>query len=119
MPRPSLDSLKTRRNFEGRIHPLTRPNWLASPPLVVAYALTGTTRIDLEREPLGTGSDGRPVFLREIWPTVGGNDFRSLPPRHPDRSRLLPKWWNFRGCAASTARRLMFEEGVDLRGRRP
>jgi aconitate hydratase len=61
--------LSGNRNFEGRIHPLTRLNWLASPPLVVAYALAGTTRIDLERDPLGTGSDGKPVFLREIWPS--------------------------------------------------
>ncbi|TRO83104.1 aconitate hydratase AcnA [Trichloromonas acetexigens] len=61
--------LSGNRNFEGRIHPLTRLNWLASPPLVVAYALAGTTRIDLDREPLGTGSDGKPVFLREIWPS--------------------------------------------------
>ena len=61
--------LSGNRNFEGRIHPLTRLNWLASPPLVVAYALAGTTRIDLDREPLGTGNDGKPVFLREIWPS--------------------------------------------------
>ena len=61
--------LSGNRNFEGRIHPLTRLNWLASPPLVVAYALAGTTRIDLELEPLGTGSDGKPVFLRELWPS--------------------------------------------------
>jgi aconitate hydratase len=61
--------LSGNRNFEGRIHPLTRLNWLASPPLVVAYALAGTTRINLDRDPLGTGSDGKPVFLRELWPS--------------------------------------------------
>jgi aconitate hydratase len=61
--------LSGNRNFEGRINPLTRANYLASPPLVVAYALAGTVDIDLEREPLGTGRDGKPVFLRDIWPT--------------------------------------------------
>ncbi len=57
------------RNFEGRIHPNIRANYLASPPLVVAYAIAGTTVIDYETEPLGTGSDGKPVFLRDIWPS--------------------------------------------------
>jgi aconitate hydratase len=61
--------LSGNRNFEGRINPLTRANYLASPPLVVAYALAGTVDIDLEREPLGVGSDGRPVHLRDLWPT--------------------------------------------------
>jgi aconitate hydratase len=61
--------LSGNRNFEGRINPLVKANWLASPPLVVAYALAGTTDIDLATEPLGTGTDGRPVFLRDIWPT--------------------------------------------------
>ena len=56
------------RNFEGRIHPLTRANYLASPPLVVAYALAGTVDIDLESEPLGTDRDGKPVFLRDLLP---------------------------------------------------
>jgi aconitate hydratase len=57
------------RNFEGRVHPQVRANFLASPPLVVAYALAGTTDIDLSREPLGVGQDGQPVYLRDIWPT--------------------------------------------------
>lgn len=61
--------LSGNRNFEGRVNPLVKANYLASPPLVVAYALAGTTDIDLDREPLGTGADGRPVFLREVWPT--------------------------------------------------
>ncbi|QRN83272.1 aconitate hydratase AcnA [Chloroflexota bacterium] len=56
------------RNFEGRIHPLTRANYLASPPLVVAYALAGTVDIDLETEPLGTDQNGQPVFLKELLP---------------------------------------------------
>ena len=57
------------RNFEGRVHPLVKANYLASPPLVVAYALAGTVDIDLNNEPLGEGSDG-PVYLRDIWPTA-------------------------------------------------
>jgi aconitate hydratase len=61
--------LSGNRNFEGRVHPLTRANYLASPPLVVAYALAGTVNIDFETEPLGTGSDGQHVFLRDIWPS--------------------------------------------------
>src|SRR5437870_5241274 len=61
--------LSGNRNFEGRINPLVRANYLASPPLVVAYALAGTVDFDPERDPLGTGRDGRPVFLRDVWPT--------------------------------------------------
>jgi aconitate hydratase len=57
------------RNFEGRVHPHVKANFLASPPLVVAYALAGTTDIDLDTEPLGTGKDGAPVFLRDLWPS--------------------------------------------------
>ena len=58
------------RNFEGRVHPLVKANYLASPPLVVAYALAGTVDIDLINEPLGTGTDGQPVYLKDIWPTT-------------------------------------------------
>jgi aconitate hydratase len=58
------------RNFEGRVHPLVKANYLASPPLVVAYALTGTVDIDLDNEPIGTGKDGNPVYLRDIWPST-------------------------------------------------
>ncbi|MFG1942813.1 aconitate hydratase AcnA [Nonomuraea sp. NPDC048826] len=60
--------LSGNRNFEGRINPDVKMNYLASPPLVVAYALAGTMDIDLDNEPLGTGSDGQPVYLRDIWP---------------------------------------------------
>jgi aconitate hydratase len=60
--------LSGNRNFEGRIHPLARASYLASPPLVVAFALAGRVDIDLLNEPLGSGSDGRPVFLADIWP---------------------------------------------------
>ena len=61
--------LSGNRNFEGRIHPEVRANYLASPPLVVAYALAGRVDVDLNEEPLGTGIDGKPVYLREIWPS--------------------------------------------------
>jgi len=57
------------RNFEGRVHPQVKANFLASPPLVVAYALAGTTDIDLTSEPLGTGKNGQPVYLKDIWPS--------------------------------------------------
>ena len=60
--------LSGNRNFEGRISPLVKANYLASPPLVVAYALAGTVDIDLTSDPLGVGSDGRPVYLKDIWP---------------------------------------------------
>ncbi|MET3930414.1 aconitate hydratase AcnA [Lysobacter soli] len=61
--------LSGNRNFEGRVHPEVKMNYLASPPLVVAYAIAGTVDIDLSREPLGKGADGQDVFLRDIWPT--------------------------------------------------
>ena len=61
--------LSGNRNFEGRVSPDVQANYLASPPLVVAYALAGTVQRDLTTEPLGTGRDGKPVFLRDVWPT--------------------------------------------------
>ncbi|HEX7220313.1 MAG TPA: aconitate hydratase AcnA [Burkholderiales bacterium] len=63
--------LSGNRNFEGRIHPSVRANFLASPPLVVAYALAGSVLVNLDAEPLGAGVDGKPVFLRDIWPDAG------------------------------------------------
>lgn len=61
--------LSGNRNFEGRIHPLVKANWLASPPLVVAFALAGTTKINLDKEPVGFNDKEEPVFLKDIWPT--------------------------------------------------
>ncbi|KAK4743633.1 hypothetical protein SAY87_009945 [Trapa incisa] len=61
--------LSGNRNFEGRVHPLTRANYLASPPLVVAYALAGTVDIDFEKEPIGKGKDGKDVYFKDIWPS--------------------------------------------------
>lgn len=61
--------LSGNRNFEGRIHPLTRANYLASPPLVVAYALAGTVNIDFDRNPIGKGHGGKEVYLKDVWPS--------------------------------------------------
>ncbi len=61
--------LSGNRNFEGRIQPQVRANYLASPPLVVAYALAGSLKIDITKDPIGTGSDGQPVYLKDIWPS--------------------------------------------------
>ena len=61
--------LSGNRNFEGRVHPMVKLNYLASPPLVVAYALAGSLKVDLLNDPLGTGSDGEPVYLKDIWPS--------------------------------------------------
>ena len=61
--------LSGNRNFEGRVNPDVRANYLASPPLVVAYALAGSMLVDIAKDPLGTGSDGKPVYLKDIWPS--------------------------------------------------
>jgi aconitate hydratase len=61
--------LSGNRNFEGRVHPYTRANYLASPPLVVAYALAGRIDIDFETEPIGQDQAGKDVFLKDIWPS--------------------------------------------------
>jgi aconitate hydratase len=65
----AVSVLSGNRNFEGRVHANVRANYLASPPLVVAYALLGNMRQDITTEPLGTGTDGKPVFLRDVWPS--------------------------------------------------
>lgn len=66
----AVSVLSGNRNFEGRINPLVRASYLASPPLVVAYALAGTIEIDLMQEPIGKGPDGGPVYLKDIWPSI-------------------------------------------------
>ncbi|HEX5203011.1 MAG TPA: aconitate hydratase AcnA [Actinoplanes sp.] len=66
----AVSVLSGNRNFEGRINPDVKMNYLASPPLVVAYALAGTMDLDITSEPLGTGSDGQPVYLNDIWPSA-------------------------------------------------
>jgi aconitate hydratase len=62
--------LSGNRNFDGRVHPEVKQNYLASPPLVVAYALAGSLDVDINNEPLGTGTGGKPVYLKDIWPTA-------------------------------------------------
>jgi aconitate hydratase len=76
----AVSVLSGNRNFEGRVSPDCRANYLASPPLVVAYAIKGTVRSDMVNEPLGTGSDGKPVYLKDIWPS--NEEIRSLIDSH-------------------------------------
>nr|WP_315969598.1 aconitate hydratase AcnA [Numidum massiliense] len=92
--------LSGNRNFEGRIHPLVRANYLASPPLVIAYAIAGTVKIDLTREPLGTDTHGVPVYLSDIWPSdeeVSSVMNKSISPRmfrdrYRQDSRATEQW---------------------------
>ena len=70
--------LSGNRNFEGRVNPDVRANYLASPPLVVAYALAGSMQIDLANEPLGMDKDGKPVYLKDIWPTIRARSQESI-----------------------------------------
>ncbi|MCY4226865.1 MAG: aconitate hydratase AcnA [Gammaproteobacteria bacterium] len=83
--------LSGNRNFEGRIHPLVKANWLASPPLVVAYALAGTTRINLDSEPIGKDQDGNDVFLHDLWPS---NDEVASEVGKIDKSMFIEKYAN-------------------------
>ncbi|MCA3512713.1 MAG: aconitate hydratase AcnA [Rhodobacter sp.] len=90
--------LSGNRNFEGRISPDVRANYLASPPLVVAYALAGDMNIDLTTEPLGTSKEGKPVFLRDIWPT--NQEIAELVDRTVTREAFLKKYADvFKGDA--------------------
>ncbi|HLU04804.1 MAG TPA: aconitate hydratase AcnA [Advenella sp.] len=82
--------LSGNRNFEGRIHPLARANYLVSPALVIAYAIAGTVRIDLTREPLGTGHNGAPVFLSDIWPD--NSEIRAMAQRHVTPERFISQY---------------------------
>ena len=70
--------LSGNRNFEARMHQAIRANFLMSPPLVVAFALAGTVNIDMSKDPLGNGKDGKPVYLSDIWPSAGGNRRRCM-----------------------------------------
>jgi aconitate hydratase len=100
--------LSGNRNFEGRIGPDIKANYLMSPPLVVAYALAGTIEIDLDTEPLGHGYDGRPVFLKDIWPTqqevadaVAGSVNRELFNKHYKDVFLGDEKWQAINVAGS------------------
>ena len=99
--------LSGNRNFEARIHPNLKANFLASPPLVVAYAIAGTVLKDLTTEPLGTGSDGKPVFLRDIWPSSHeiaavlpvARDAATYRKLYGDLANATPLWKEVRGGA--------------------
>ena len=102
--------LSGNRNFEGRIHPAVRANFLASPPLVVAYALAGSVLVDLDSQPLGTGRDGQPVYLRELWPD--GDEIRRVidkvltPSLYRSRYATMlegtPEWRALKGKTGTT-----------------
>ncbi|MDR3440216.1 aconitate hydratase AcnA [Telmatospirillum sp.] len=84
--------LSGNRNFEGRISPQVKANYLASPPLVVAYAIAGSLDLDLSREPLGTGNDGKPVYLKDIWPSNA--EVRAVVERCLDRAMYRSRYAN-------------------------
>ncbi len=92
--------LSGNRNFEGRVSPHTKANYLASPPLVVAYALAGNVKVDFDKDPIGTGSDGQPVFFSDIWPTAEevaqamqlANDPALYEAGYRDVARSNPDW---------------------------
>ena len=96
--------LSGNRNFEGRIHPLVRASYLASPPLVVAYALAGSIDVDLEHDPLGTDSGARTVFLRDLWPLQRRGARRRRGERHPDSSSASTPRSGRRRALAGAAR---------------
>ncbi|MFM9891024.1 MAG: aconitate hydratase AcnA [Rickettsiales bacterium] len=88
--------LSGNRNFEGRVHPFVRANYLASPPLVVAYAIAGSMNIDITKDAIGTGRDGKPVFLKDIWPTT--KEVSDVVNRVVTRKMFLAKYADvFRG----------------------
>ncbi len=89
----------SNRNFEGRIHPLVKANYLASPPLVVAYAIAGRVDIDLDREPLAVASDGKEVFLKDIWPSDA--EIAKLTEQYVTRQTFTDEYSNiFKGSKA-------------------
>jgi aconitate hydratase len=88
--------LSGNRNFEARVHQSVKANFLMSPPLVVAFAIAGRVDVDLDAEPLGTGADGRPVFLREIWPTLEEIDALRAQATDPEAYRA-----NYGGAGGS------------------
>ncbi|MCE0523348.1 MAG: aconitate hydratase AcnA [Methylacidiphilales bacterium] len=102
--------LSGNRNFEARVHPSIKANFLMSPPLVVAFALAGKVDIDLNTEPLGTGKDGKPVYLREIWPTLQEIKTEMQGALKPEIFRKLysdfaeqnPAWNNIPGSTGET-----------------
>jgi aconitate hydratase len=95
----AVSVLSGNRNFEGRVSPDVKANYLASPPLVVAYALAGTVDIDLDKDPIGTGKDGQPVFLKDVWPSP--EEVASTVATHVTRAQFTSKYADvFRGPPA-------------------
>jgi aconitate hydratase len=92
--------LSGNRNFEGRVHPSCKANYLCSPPLVVAFALAGRVDVDFDAEPVGTGADGQPVFLRDLWPSPAeidillarANDSALYAATYRDVNQYTPEW---------------------------
>ena len=92
--------LSGNRNFEGRVHPQCKANYLCSPPLVVAFALAGRVDVDLDAEPIGAGADGKPVFLRDLWPSAAeinallaqANDPKLYAETYRDVNQYTPEW---------------------------
>jgi len=84
--------LSGNRNFEGRVNPQTRVNYLASPPLVVAYAIAGSVALDLTKDPIGTGGDGKPVYLKDIWPS--NKDIQSVLERSLNAEMFRKRYAN-------------------------
>jgi aconitate hydratase len=94
--------LSGNRNFEGRIHPQVKMNFLASPPLVVAYAIAGNMKLDLYKDPLGLGKDGKPVFLRDVWPST--KEIHDLIAKHVTSTQFKSSYASvFEGDANWTA----------------
>ena len=85
--------LSGNRNFEARVHQALKANFLVSPPLVVAFALAGTVLLDVERDPIGTGKDGKPVYLRDIWPSDA--EIAALLPRANDAATFRRMYGDF------------------------
>ena len=102
--------LSGNRNFEGRVHPLTRANYLASPPLVVAYAIKGNVRGDMMNDPIGTGKDGQPVYLKDIWPSheeiakllVEASNPALYKKQYTDVSNSSPVWNSLKNATGAT-----------------
>ena len=112
--------LSGNRNFEGRINPDVKLNYLASPPLVVAYALAGTMDIDLVREPLGSDPEGRPVYLADLWPSPQEvaavvRDAVAAGDVHPRLRGRLPRRRQLARAGHPRGRHLRLGKGVDLR----
>jgi aconitate hydratase len=108
--------LSGNRNFEGRIHPQVKMNFLASPPLVVAYAIAGSMKVDMYKDPLGIGKDGKPVFLRDIWPS--SQEIHDLIRKHVTSKQFKASYAsvfegdaNWKAIAAPSGERFTWDEG--------